>query len=202
MNVRVHELARVRVIQRYVSGKLSCSTEKQKVTLCKEALKHAWHELFFTSECRRGDEFKFVDLVLFFKPRLFWRYRKRSPKPLLSSKSCHTEAIKFGIVCTLANIALQNLCAHVVHSSNHNILGPMRGAGYPPHLLQRVFKHVIEQGNKMEREKGKRKRMVIPFYNGVSHNVKALVRRFDVQVLFKNDLCLFPDDTVWKATEA
>lgn len=79
----------------YVDELIICSTDRQKVMVCREGFKSC--EADITSECSLQGVLPLRDLILSLKAVLYWRNGKLSTKRLLPSMSFHPKVLKVGI---------------------------------------------------------------------------------------------------------
>lgn len=175
-------------IGRYVDDIIICTTKDNEISVIKQTLMASCPELDFTFEEPINDELQYLDLIFSLNSGLCWRYGRRSPKPLLSARSCHPKAIKRGLVTTLTKNVLKKSCCHEIPRALQTVTLRLIDAGYPISLIADVQKCITLTKRKPEAADNSHKKVVLPFFHDVSHNIKAVAGKLGVKVLFKNDL--------------
>lgn len=116
---------------------------------------------------------------------------EKSQKPLLPFKSCHPKAIKRGIVTSLLKNAIAKTCIHQIEKATTTTLHRLLDAGFNDDIINEVMRS-LSKGKKEAKKvaDGSSRRVVLPFYHGVSHNIKAMAQKFGVSTVYRNDIRL------------
>lgn len=156
-----------------------------------DVFKEASGGLKFTWEIPVLNCIRFLDLmVMFSDDHVCWKYSPRSKKSLVSYKSAHSKLVKRGIALTCLQAALAKSCKHQMGSSFAQQVKRLENVGYPPNLvsscceslLQKIKRTNLQGGS--QTNKVKRRVHVIPYWHKVSHNIKKIASRYDVNVVF------------------
>ena len=146
-------------------------------------------ELKFTLEKAENGILQFLDLRIHVEGGLCWEYGKMAAKPVLSRNSCHAKSVKSGVVRSLISNALDKSCAHFMGYAVERQWSRLEDAGYDSVFIKRQLE--LQQKAKQRPEKEtKRHYAVIPYFHGISHNLKACAKKFGVDVAFKSDFKL------------
>ncbi|CAN7941860.1 unnamed protein product, partial [Ixodes hexagonus] len=127
---------------------------------------------------------QFLDLQLSFEDNhTCWTYSPRSKKGLLPFDSAHSKIIKRGIVQSCLNAALQKSCEHSAKFSFEAQVQRLQDSGYTSSVLFDVAERLTTPNEGRKRSCVKKRRpAVIPCIHKISHNLKRIASRYDVQV--------------------
>ncbi|KAM7298541.1 uncharacterized protein ISCGN_019135 [Ixodes scapularis] len=142
--------------------------------------------LTFTKEEPAADGLQFLDLRLQPTPSgLCWSFQQRSQKPVLPFASHHSKNVKSGIVNSLLSSSCTKSCPDLSNASLTNQINRIKKAGYPRDLIATTLKALISKSS-LDRKKPPRpkKFSVTPYYQKTSHRLRAVARRYDVDVVF------------------
>ncbi|XP_072142758.1 uncharacterized protein [Dermacentor andersoni] len=144
--------------------------------------------LRFTKEVPSCGQLQLLDIRLVFpKEGLCWMYNPRSLKGLLPFESAHSKIVKRAIATNSLQAALTKSCIHLVSSSFSTQVQRLQQAGFPPCLISAVCETMLQKLKHppLIREPVSRSAVaVIPYIHKVSHNIKKVASRHNVQVVF------------------
>lgn len=144
-----------------------------------------------TTEHPSDNKLRFLDLELAFSDsHVCWRYAPRSQKSLLPFSSAHSKIVKRGIATACMKAALSRSCDHQVDESFLSQVARLKLAGFPATLLANIAESLLA-GLKNKRSvaiqsetNSQQKVAVIPYVHKVAHNLKKVVGRAGVKLLF------------------
>lgn len=145
--------------------------------------------LTFTSEVPHEGVIQFLDLKLTFQEKqVCWMYNPRSNKPLLNYSSCHSKVVKTGIAVNSLNSSLTKSCVHTMGTSFAHPTEKLKNAGFSDRTLVFAAKKVLTKlrhlpGSTTEKE-SRKQCAVIPNLHAISHRIKKIAGKFDVDVVF------------------
>lgn len=145
--------------------------------------------LNFTWETPEDHKLQFLDLKLLFRnDHICWQYSPRSQKGLLPSSSAHSTLVKRGIAMNCLHSALKKTCVHLLNESFDTQVARLEEAGYPSALITAVSEALLRRikcpSTKASQGKRKQPIHVIPYIHKLSHNIKKIASRHDVQIVF------------------
>ncbi|CAN8002604.1 unnamed protein product, partial [Ixodes hexagonus] len=148
--------------------------------------------LEITHELPELGSLRFLDLRLSLQPRhVCWSYEPRGKKPLLNYNSAHCKLVKRGIVNQCLKNSIFKSCPHSGLASFARQVSRLLSAGYPAHLLTSVAESLLKQIKKGEtsprksRDRNSNQRpVVIPYIHNISHNLKKIGNRANIDVVF------------------
>lgn len=146
-------------------------------------------EFDLTKEEPTNGELQFLDVRLHLdRQHVCWTYAPRSKKALLPHSSAHSKLVKRAVATSALKNSLSRSCEHTVEISFHTQIQRLRSAGYPEQLLHSVANRIMgdlrNTATKKVPQDEHKKRAVIPYVHGVSHNLKKIVGRSGVDLLF------------------
>lgn len=167
--------------------------------------------LKYTFEVPENDELQFLDIRLrFLHDHICWEYLPRSKKALLPFDSAHSKLVKRGIITNCLNSALTKSCVHVMSASFHNQIARLKEAGYPSMVISSVCEALLQKIKRPERSTAAEKKTknvhVIPYIHRVSHNIRRIASKHNVEVVFSapcklSKLCAMTNkDSRWQCT--
>ncbi|XP_049513379.1 uncharacterized protein LOC125940825 [Dermacentor silvarum] len=157
------------------------------------AIRNCLSPLVVTVEMPANGTIRFLDVKLVFTDhRTCWCYAPRANKALLAFHSNHSKLIKRSITKMCLNNALDKSCCHLVPSSFNEQVSRLLKSGYPTDVLVSVAEGVLRRKKTSIGSSNadarppfqKRNVAVIPHIHQVSHNLKKLAARDNVQVVF------------------
>ncbi|XP_075539153.1 uncharacterized protein LOC142573775 [Dermacentor variabilis] len=177
---------------RYVDDYLVfCSRDNytKKATDILKVFRECGGGLGFTLEIIQGNMLQFLDLCLTFQDEhVCWHYSPRAKKPLLKFSSCHSKLVKQGIAYSTLRSAITKSCPHNMQQSFSQQIERLGKASYPVHLLsltcEKLVKWVKSPGKKQEKQKKETKFAVVPYIHRLSHGLKNVANRYDVNTVF------------------
>lgn len=168
-----------------------CSNDNytKKATSILSVFKGCGGVLGFTLELIQNNTLQFLDLCLTFqKEHVCWCYSPRAQKPLLDFSSCHSKLVKQGIVYSALRSAIAKSCTHCMQQSFSQQLDRLKKAGYPAHLLSLTCEKLskwVKGAAKKQQEKQKKERFaVVPYVHKLSHGLRNVASRYDVNTVF------------------
>ena len=119
-----------------------------------------------------------------------WRYEPRSSKGFLPYQSSHSKTIKRSVATTALFSALRKSCHHQVATSFKKQIARLCDSGYPSALLGGVceciskkLKRKTTSGEETANPPTRCKIAVVPYIHGLTHRLKKIASRQDVQVV-------------------
>ena len=145
--------------------------------------------LNFTWELPLNNCIQFLDiLILFSEEHVCWQYCPRTKKSLVLFESAHSKLVKRGIALTCLSAALEKSCNHQMKISFERQSKRLTDAGYPPNLISSCCESLLQKLKRSkkgsEASKERKRVQVIPYMHTVSHNLKKVAGRYDVNVVF------------------
>lgn len=192
--LNMYVLTGTALVKRFVDDLCILSTDESVLETIIVNVKKAAPELCFTVEYPVNGMLQFLDLKLILNTCLCWEYGKVSSKPVLPASSCHSKNVKSGVMRSLFSNAFKRSCEHRVGFALGSQLQRVVRAGYRDGQIGRslfsslfaLFEHAVSESN-TER---KPIRVVVPFFHAISHNLKAVASKFNIQLVFSNDFRL------------
>uniref|UniRef100_A0A131Z227 Tick transposon n=1 Tax=Rhipicephalus appendiculatus TaxID=34631 RepID=A0A131Z227_RHIAP len=147
--------------------------------------------LELTTEYPSDNRLRFLDLELSFSNNhVCWGYAPRSQKSLLPFSSAHSKIVKRGIARACMKAALERSCDHQVEASFSSQVARLKLAGFPKTLLTSIAESLVSGfKNKcstavQSATPPQQSVAVIPYVHKVAHNLKKVVSRAGVRLLF------------------
>ncbi|CAN7937450.1 unnamed protein product, partial [Ixodes hexagonus] len=147
--------------------------------------------LKFTWELPVHNCIHFLDLIIMFSDKhVCWKYSPRSKKSLVSFKGAHSKLVKRGIALTCLQAALAKSCIHHIGDSFAQQVKRLENVGYPHHLISSCCEKLLQKTKRADLQscsqtkKDNRRAHVIPYWHKVSHNIRKIASRYDVNVVF------------------
>lgn len=189
--------APVRRVYRYVDDYLVLVEESgqmcfnDKVTAVLNVFKeHSWG-LNFTFELPKDKCIQYLDVLISFSDNRHtcWCYQPRSAKNVLPFDSGHSKVIKRGIATTCIQAALHKSCEHKPEASLTAQIDKLKAAGYPNSVVVPVCESLLQKVKRQNtgpkgKQKDQRPLHVIPYVHKVSHSLKKIATRYDINLLF------------------
>ncbi|XP_042144713.1 uncharacterized protein LOC121834877, partial [Ixodes scapularis] len=148
--------------------------------------------LHFTYEAPKQNLIQFLDLrIEVGDDHVCWCDSPRTAKALLNFQSAHSKLVKQGIAFACLRTALTSTCIHNLNSSFMSQIQRLKDSGYPNSVIssacEKIVKHLktepaIEQRDLEQKEK--KKTSVIPYIHRLSHGLKKVASRYNVNVVF------------------
>lgn len=143
----------------------------------------------FTLEKPQGTLIQFLDLELDFTPdHVCYMYKPRTKKSLLPFISAHSKLVKRGIATNCLQAALVKSCQHKAEESFRNQTVRLNDAGFPVAFVINVCETLLQKvkgkDKRTKTHEERKKTYVIPYLHRISHNVKKVAARYQVNVLF------------------
>ncbi|XP_049524620.1 uncharacterized protein LOC125946165 [Dermacentor silvarum] len=167
-----------------------CALSQHQVNNILDIFMKSSRGLKFTHELPINNRIQFLDINLCFSSskHICWSYQPRSKKTLLPYDSAQTKLIKRGIATTCINAALNKSCEHECERSLMNQLARLRDAGFPQHVVTSVCETILQRAKaepgKKENNQDRRPVHVVPYVHKLSHNLKKVSNRHNVNLLF------------------
>lgn len=186
---------RIAGIFRYVDDFLILSTTKinEKEDGCLNTTMTLFQQsclgLNFTYETPVDDSIRFLDLALTFKTgHVCWKYQARSGKAFLPFESEHSKNVKQAVAISALTASLKKSCPHQVQQSFDTQMSRLHNAGYPKPMMASICEKICRtiKTNKATSQQTKKPRppfVVIPYIHGVTHKLKKIANRQNVQVI-------------------
>lgn len=174
------------VVRRYVDDILICSFEEGLAGTVKKCIIEKCHDLTFTEGSTLQGKIQYLDLLLHTQKGLCWRFGKESAKPLLAADSCHSKLVKRGVIASVVDNACKKSCVHHVGEAIGLQKLRLVEAGHHQDVISSVMLKVLRKFSSAPVEKPVVKNVVcVPYYHGISHNLKSVAKRFGVNLVFK-----------------
>lgn len=181
------------LVKRFVDDLLLLSCDdKGFINECHNEIVAAAPELVFTVEHPTDNCLQYLDLRILFNEGLCWSYGKVKPKPVLSASSCHSKSVKSGVVSGLLSNAVKKSCVHNLSSSISHQLARLNDAGYSQCMQLRGLNIISAKllSPVSDFVKPRENRVVIPYIHAVSHNLLHIARKFNINLVFRNNFRL------------
>ncbi|XP_077548027.1 uncharacterized protein LOC144160699 [Haemaphysalis longicornis] len=161
----------------------------QKVRELYKSFCDALGEFHLTKEEPTKGELQFLDVRLHLDHQhVCWTYAPRSKKALQPHSSPHSKLVKGVVATSSLKNSLSRSCEHTVDMSFRTQIERLRSAGYPEQLLHSAANKIMGDLRNMATKKvpqdEHKKKAVISNVHGVSHNLKKIVGRSGVDLLF------------------
>ncbi|XP_075750346.1 uncharacterized protein LOC142817169 [Rhipicephalus microplus] len=171
------------------------SSDGPPLTSILEIFSKCLSPLVITHEVPDRGAIRFLDLMLTLSPsHVCWAYEPRANKPILPFGSAHSKVVKRAIAKTCYTNALRKSCYHTIMSSFNKQTKRLTEAGFPMYVLTAVAECLLReirtspennaQNRTKDKGRGKRNFVVIPYIHGVTHNLKKVASRCDVDLVF------------------
>lgn len=139
------------MVKRYVDDIFICAFREKDARCLESSARTAAPELKFTTEHPENGVLQ-LHLRIHVEQALCWDYGKKSAKPVLSRKSCHTESVKAGVVKSLVMTALRKSCTHFMGNAVKEQWLRLESAGYEEEFTKRQLEIKLQTGHQ-EKEK-------------------------------------------------
>ncbi|CAN7998710.1 unnamed protein product, partial [Ixodes hexagonus] len=146
--------------------------------------------LEITHELPDERSLRFLDLrLLIFPYHVCWSYEPRGNKPLLPFNSAHSKLVKRSIVRLCLKSSLIKSCSHSIPTSFDGQVSRLKRAGYPISLLTSVAEKLINESRQdvctqLKQRNKTTKPIIVPYIHNVSHGLKKIANRVQVEVIF------------------
>lgn len=138
-----------------------------------------------------NNKLRFLDLELSFSnSHVCWGYAPRSKKALLPFSSAHSKIVKRGIARACMKAALYRSCDHQVEKCFFSQVDRLKLAGFPATLLTSIAESLVAvcKDKRLATVQSENSRLksvaVIPYVHKVAHNLKKVVARAGIKLLF------------------
>ncbi|CAN7949904.1 unnamed protein product, partial [Ixodes hexagonus] len=139
--------------------------------------------LKFTDESPENSTLQFLDLKLsFLDDHTCWMYFPRSKKRLLPYDSAHSKLIKRAIVTSCFSTALKKSRLHSAEKSFEVQVQRLQFSGFPNSILFDVAERLLMSQRRERNKETRRRPAIMPYIHRLSHNIKRVASKYDVQV--------------------